>query len=310
MTTVPGPTPQKKTRASGAPPLAPEGAVDAGSLPLQSHEISNVPREMQETTMTEGKLSQETVDRLKEIDELREQNRLLRELIQQKDSLLREGQMSRDEEGSEVEIRDDPLLRAPDFVEQDGRITPKDLAKYEGPLFIKNLSPTLISHDDGRGNVMRVGPSYSPECFAALPIEIARWPGFQKMWRRGMFMVSTNPEMEDELVLAEALVSERERQQREALSAIVEEDSSTRDLYPEACIKCGAVTFQTKQAKLDGIPPLCNDDKGLVGMYTLEEYNERDKETGRLETKTRWITPVVTAPMKERVRRTLTTADI
>src|SRR6188768_4569754 len=41
-----------------------------------------------------------------------------------------------------------------------GEIRPADLRDYKGPLFVINKMKSMISHDDGKGNVLRIEPVY------------------------------------------------------------------------------------------------------------------------------------------------------
>src|SRR3954469_20575033 len=83
-------------------------------------------------------------------------------------------------------------------------IRPADLRKWEGGvLYIKNMSRTTISFDDGKGTVVTIPQKDKEDSIQVLPLPMAQDPGFQKLWRRGQVIVSTDPAIEEELTLAE-----------------------------------------------------------------------------------------------------------
>lgn len=85
---------------------------------------------------------------------------------------------------------------------------PRDVISYEGPLYVKNVSSTFVSFDDGKGNILKLGKQRtsdttdkydSEDSIKALPSAIARHPGFQKFWRKGHVVVTDDPDIELEL---------------------------------------------------------------------------------------------------------------
>lgn len=96
-----------------------------------------------------------------------------------------------------------------------GEITPLDLRNWDGEnLYVRNNSRNPISFDDKKGNILFLGGVQTGEHIAGLSIEIARNAGMQRLWRAGTISISTDPEMEDELFLAE------EEQDRVAAAAL------------------------------------------------------------------------------------------
>lgn len=75
-------------------------------------------------------------------------------------------------------------------------ITTKDLADYNGVLYVTNNTKTRISHDDQQGNRLLLQPAGVEGSWGILSLHVAKHPGFQKLWRRGAVSVSTEPSEE------------------------------------------------------------------------------------------------------------------
>lgn len=145
-----------------------------------------------------------------------------------------------------------------------GEIRPSDLRDWNGPLFVINKRPDVISHDDGKGNVLRIEPSHSREHIAPLPIEVALHHGFQKLWRTGRVQVTTDPAIEDYLTLSDA---------PEDLGGILPytlDAGQNKDLSPMECLICTEQVFLSKTDLDEGVPPLCDLHEDSVGMIEQE----------------------------------------
>lgn len=142
-----------------------------------------------------------------------------------------------------------------------GEIRPADLRGYDGPLFVINKMNDMISHDDGKGNVLRIEPRYNRDHIAPLPIEVAAHPGFQRLWRTGRVQVTTDPAVEDYLTLA---------QTPEDMGGILPytmDAGQNKDLTPLECMICHDQIFVTKEDQDNGLPALCDlhiDSVGLI----------------------------------------------
>lgn len=150
-------------------------------------------------------------------------------------------------------------------------IRPGDLANYEGPLFVINKTKTIISHDDGKGNVMRIEPVYHRDHIAPLPLEVAKHPGFQRLWRSGRVKVTKDASIEDYLQLSDA---------PEDMGGILDftfDAGQNKDLTPTPCLICNETLFQSAEEKETGVPPLCDIDIDRVSL--LEQVPNQD---GRL----------------------------
>lgn len=174
-------------------------------------------------------------------------------------------------------------------------IKPSDLRKWDGsPLYVRNNSNMRIVHDDMRGGELILAHRGSGEETGVLPLEVAKNPGFQRMWRRGIFTVSTDESLEDELFLMEQRADELARQQAAELQAQFEDDPGKKDLVEDNCVHCGERIFIPSVQKERGeVPPLCHEHQELEPLFNLEHFQA---ENGLQES--RWVPTIITAPTK------------
>ena len=168
--------------------------------------------------------------------------------------------------------------------------TPLDLRSYQGPLYVRNLSNTKISHDDGKGNLLTLSPKNADDGsdFSVLPLVIAQHPGFQKMWRRNVLAVSSDPDMEEKLRFLDTQAAELEAQRSKSLQGEIVESPQNLDVAPNECLVCKSVVFKS-QAELKEQPPLCDIHEDQASFFIRNE-GEDEKVT--------WIRPVVTDTQK------------
>lgn len=176
-------------------------------------------------------------------------------------------------------------------------IKPADLRNWSGDqLYVKNNGNETIVFDDMRGAELRLGHNGSGEEAGVLPLDVAKHPGFQKIWRRGKVSVSTDPAMEEELFLMEARADEMARRKAEGISSMIEESPASKDLVETNCAHCNTKIFITvQQAKAEVAPPLCLEHQGLAPLFSLEYY--QDMKTG--DQKSRWVSTVIGPVVKE-----------
>lgn len=151
-----------------------------------------------------------------------------------------------------------------------GMIRPTDLRGYTGPLFVINKMSDMISHDDGKGNVLRIEPKHHRDHIMQLPIEVALHPGFQRLWRTGRVQVTKDPSVEDYLTLA---------QTPEDMGGILPytlDAGQNKDLSPMQCLICNDQIFMTKEELDSGVPALCEVHIDQVEMIEqVHDANDR-----------------------------------
>lgn len=196
-------------------------------------------------------------------------------------------------------VESDPINIASNDVVR-GMIKPADLRNWNEkvPLYVRNNSLFAITHDDKRGGELSLKHKGSGEESAVLPLEVARHPGFQKIWRRGMVSVSDDPGMEHELLLMELREEELRRQKLAEVLGYMEANPAEKDIVASKCVHCGDNIFiPESQLKRSDIPPLCADHLDMAPLFTIERY--QDPQTG--DEKVRWMTAVLQPVMKEQV---------
>lgn len=151
-----------------------------------------------------------------------------------------------------------------------GEIRPVDLRDYDGPLFVINKMGDMISHDDGKGNILRVEPKWHRDHIAPLPIEVAKSPGFQRLWRTGRIQVTTDPSVEDFLTLSET------PDDMGGILPYTLDAGQNKDLSPMECLICREQVFLSKEDLDNGSPALCDlhIDRGEL-IEQVRDANDR-----------------------------------
>lgn len=153
-----------------------------------------------------------------------------------------------------------------DAKDLSGMIRPADLRDYNGPLFVINKMNDMISHDDGKGNVLRIEPKYNRDHIMQLPIEVALHPGFQRLWRTGRVQVTKDPSVEEYLTLA---------QSQDDMGGILPytlDSDKKNDLTPLECLICHDRVFLSTEDLDNHVPPLC--DLHIDSVEMIEQVRD------------------------------------
>lgn len=135
-----------------------------------------------------------------------------------------------------------------------------ELRKYEGSLWVENMTPCYISvcQDFGNEKVdFHLEPHGQPGYIDEMPKLALNMQGFRKMLLRGDLRVSTDENMQEQVELQIKDQIERDKIVRSGLLGQMNENQSSKDLEKTTCLSCGALIFQTTKQKKDGTPPLC-----------------------------------------------------
>lgn len=158
------------------------------------------------------------------------------------------------------------------------QMTLPELRKYEGQLFIQNVTSNYITFHEEIGDKkvsFELEPQGDPEhpnpdSIAFLPKLALDMRGLQKLWMRGSVVISTDPEMEEKIMLLNAKAIGVAEDQMQKLMGQQTESNTARDITESLCLVCGQRDPQTSviirgrvlQSRFDvrdGIPPLCPD---------------------------------------------------
>lgn len=177
------------------------------------------------------------------------------------------------------------------------QMTLPELRKFEGQLFIQNNSVKHITFHEKLGDKsvdFELEPmgdplSPNPDSIAFLPKLALDMRGLQKLWMRGEVTISTDPDMEDRIMLlnAKAIGVAEDRMQK--LLGQQTESNTSRDITEALCLVCGKRNPQTEvvergrvlQSRRDvkeGIPPLCAEHLGEAHKFVPRLVSEKGEE--------------------------------
>lgn len=157
-------------------------------------------------------------------------------------------------------------------------MTLPELRKFDGQLFVMNTTPNKVTFNEKLGDKwvnFELDPVGEQDSIAFLPKLALDMRGLQKLWMKGWITISTDPDMEDQIMLLNAqAVGASEQRMREIMGSQTE-STANRHIAEELCVgkvaggrQCGLRNPQTqviergrvlqnqRQIK-EGIPPLC-----------------------------------------------------
>lgn len=180
-----------------------------------------------------------------------------------------------------------------------------ELRKFDGQLFIMNKTALKITFHEKMGDKsvdFELDPLGEPDSITFLPKLALDMRGLQKLWMRGSVAISTDPEMEEQIMLLNAQsVGASEARMREIMG-LQTENANHRDITEALCIgktatgqQCGIRNPQTlvvdrgrvlqsrRQVK-EGIPPLCPEHQDQAHNFVPRLVSERGEEHWEFDT--------------------------
>lgn len=150
-------------------------------------------------------------------------------------------------------------------------MTLPELRKFDGQLFIQNNTPQYITFHDKRGETVvdfELEPAGEPDSIAFMPKAALDMRGLQKLWMRGAVTISTDPEMENKIMLMNAAAVGASDERMQEMMGLQTANANNKDLLEKACLACGrrnpqsgvievGRVMQTRRQDKDGVPPLC-----------------------------------------------------
>jgi hypothetical protein len=155
------------------------------------------------------------------------------------------------------------------------------LREFDGQLFVQNNTPAYITFREKIGDKsvdFELEPAGEPDSITFLPKLALDMRGLQKLWMKGSITISTDPEMEDQIMLANAqAVGVSEARMREIMGKQTENENN-KDLEEKKCLECGVAdrttgvitrgrVLQPRRQVKDGVPPLCPEHQGLKNNF-------------------------------------------
>lgn len=161
------------------------------------------------------------------------------------------------------------------------KMTLPELRNFEGQLFIKNNTPNFMTFHEPVGDKrvdFDLEPVGEPNHIAFLPKLALEVPGLQRLWMKGSVTISTDPEVEDQIMLLHAKSVGASEERMQEIMGTKSESNVHNQIEERECLVCGKTNPQTKviergrvlqsrrQVK-EGIPPLCPEHQDKESQY-------------------------------------------
>lgn len=167
-----------------------------------------------------------------------------------------------------------------------------ELRKFEGQLFISNNTKMLITVHEKIGDKQvdfELDPAGEPDSIAFLTKLALDVKGLQKLWMKGAVSISTDPDMENTIMLMNAQsVGASEQRMQEILGYQTENDNH-RDLEEKTCLVCGrrnsegaierGRVLQSRHQVKKGEPPLCPEHVSETHKFVPRLTSNKGEDT-------------------------------
>jgi hypothetical protein len=177
-------------------------------------------------------------------------------------------------------------------------MTLPELRKFEGQLFIMNCTPKFMTFNSPPGAEPRVSfelePAGEVDSIAFLPKAALDMRGLQKLWMKGEIIISTDPEMEEQIMLLNAKSVGMSQERMNAILGVATENANHKDIVEKPCLVCGQYgrdqynqptnviargrVLQSRRQVKEGTPPLCEEHVGEAHNYVPRLVSERGEE--------------------------------
>ena len=171
-------------------------------------------------------------------------------------------------------------------------MTLPELRKFEGQLFVMNNTPSFMTFHESLGDKrvdFELQPAGEPDSIGFLPKLALDMRGLQKLWMKGSITISTDPEMEDQIMLMNAKSVGASQQRMNEILGLQTENASHRDMTEKTCLVCGKVNAQTgviergrviqsRRDIKDGVPPLCAEHTDQSHTFVPRLVSEKGEE--------------------------------
>jgi hypothetical protein len=166
-----------------------------------------------------------------------------------------------------------------EVTEAPKKMSINDLRKWDGPLYVENVTPMRINVHDTFGKdalSFHLEPNGNPGYIEELPKLALASAAFRRLIIRGDVRISTDENMLDAIEIQVQQQLEAEKIKRAGLLDTVQENRSHGDLEQKSCLTCGALIFQTVKQIKEGTPPLCPPHTADSGKYVPTVHKSDD----------------------------------
>jgi hypothetical protein len=170
-------------------------------------------------------------------------------------------------------------------------MTLPELRKFEGQLFVQNNTPTKMTFHEKLGDKavdFELDPAGEPDSLSFLPKLALDMRGLQKLWMRGAITISTDPDMENQIMLLNAQAVGASEQRMQELMGLQTESAANKDMHELMCLVCGRKNregvieqgrvLQSRRQVKDGTPPLCATHSDQVHKFVPRLVSEKGED--------------------------------
>lgn len=172
------------------------------------------------------------------------------------------------------------------------QMTLPELRKFDGQLFIMNNTPNHITFRDRLGDKtvdFELDPAGEPDSITFLPKLALDMRGLQKLWMKGSVTISTDPNMEEQIMLLNAAAVGASEKRMAEIMGKTTESANSRDMTESLCLVCGrrnregvierGRVLQSRRQVKDGIPPLCSEHSDEEHKFVPRQVSDDKGET-------------------------------
>lgn len=186
---------------------------------------------------------------------------------------------------------DDDFVDEPEAPKQ---MTLPELRKYEGQLFIQNNTANKITFHERMGDKwvdFELDPAGEPDSVAFLPKLALDMRGLQKLWMKGTIKISSDPEMEDAIMLLNAQAVGVSEQRMKTMLGQQTEANTNANLIEKECLVKGCAyrnpqtnviergrVIQSRRQDKDGIPPLCSNHLDQASFFVPRLVQDKGEQ--------------------------------
>ena len=176
-------------------------------------------------------------------------------------------------------------------------MTLPELRKFDGQLFIMNNTPHKVTFHEKMGDKsvdFELDPAGEPDSITFLPKLALDMRGLQKLWMKGSVSISTDPDMEQQIMLLNAQAVGASEQRMREIMGLQTENANVRDITEAVCLVCGqrnregvierGRVIQSRRQVKEGIPPLCPEHLDQASHYVPRLVSEKGEDHWEFDT--------------------------
>lgn len=163
-----------------------------------------------------------------------------------------------------------------------------ELRKFDGQLFIMNNTPQYLTFHEQLGDKrvdFELEPVGEPDAIAFLPKLALDMRGLQKLWMKGSVTISTDPDMEERIMLENAKAVGASEARLAELMGHQTASNTANQMEEKLCKVCGkrdqttgVITMgrviQSRRQVLDGVIPLCPQHLDQANFFVPRQVSE------------------------------------